>query len=854
MHLHRLEFRALGPFPGQHAIDFDALGSTALFLIDGPTGVGKSSIIDAIAFALYGGVAGEHSDDQRLHSSFAPPDDEPWAMLEFSTSSGRFRVRRTPRYVRPKKRGSGDIEVNASVLLERSVGPSSWEFVTRSIPEAATEIERALGLSRAQFLQTVVLPQGEFAAFLAADSSDRLAVLQRIFATSAYAEVERLLDDRRRAAEAQRAEAVAAVERAVAHVIGRLADDDPARQEAPGPGMPDEAVLADLDALVLATRQRHQDAVAQSDTADAAAAGSAGRLAEAERVRGVRERQAAAASALDAAEAALAEARSGLAEHEAVIASLGAGPDDPGALADAVQRATGALGPALEAEASLPAERAARERLSQRVVALEERLAGLTKERDEGLPDRLGDLAASAALAAAAAEGQAQDARRAEAQAIRARLDGMAADLAAGLVDGEPCPVCGAREHPHPAPAAERQVSAADVESAGLARSTADEQVHRVRVERVRLGSHPEAGFQQPRLAGAAQRSLGELSAGIGELLARQAALAATLASAVDQRAVARAARDAQAAVVRERGAVVAAALSGYATVAGRAAALAGLESALLGMTRAAREAERAAAALATAAADAAGLPAAVDDSTRDALAVQAREAEAHARRVAGTRDSAASLAADLAARLAAVRVAMADRDACRARTDDVITVAQVVRGGVGNRLAQPLSAYVVQAMFDEVLGSANRRLAAMLDGRFELHATEERTGRKLMGQGLGLEVLDLRTETLRKASTLSGGETFCAALALALGLADTVRANAGGIEIGTLLIDEGFGSLDPDRLDDVMAELQRLRKDGRVVGVISHVSEMKRGIAERIDVRPIGPRDGSTLEVSWQA
>ena len=101
-----------------------------------------------------------------------------------------------------------------------------------------------------------------------------------------------------------------------------------------------------------------------------------------------------------------------------------------------------------------------------------------------------------------------------------------------------------------------------------------------------------------------------------------------------------------------------------------------------------------------------------------------------------------------------------------------------------------------------------------MLDGRLELHATEERTGRKLMGHGLGLEVLDLRTETLRQASTRSGGETVRAALALALGLADTGRANAGGIEICMLVIDEGFGSLDPDRLDDVMAELQRLRKE----------------------------------------
>jgi exonuclease SbcC len=139
-----------------------------------------------------------------------------------------------------------------------------------------------------------------------------------------------------------------------------------------------------------------------------------------------------------------------------------------------------------------------------------------------------------------------------------------------------------------------------------------------------------------------------------------------------------------------------------------------------------------------------------------------------------------------------------------------------------------------------------------MLDGRFELQATEARTSRKLTGLGLGLEVRDLRTDTVRKTSTLSGGESFCASLALALGLADTVRAHAGGIEIGMLFIDEGFGSLDVDRLDDVMSELTRLQADGRTVGVISHVTEMKRTIQERIDVQVLGPHSGSTLSVSW--
>jgi exonuclease SbcC len=214
--------------------------------------------------------------------------------------------------------------------------------------------------------------------------------------------------------------------------------------------------------------------------------------------------------------------------------------------------------------------------------------------------------------------------------------------------------------------------------------------------------------------------------------------------------------------------------------------------------------------------------------------------------------DAAAQLVEDLQSRIGHARTAVTQREAVRAATQAVMSLANIVKGGEGNALAQPLSAYVVQTMFDEILEAANLRLQAMLDGRFSLKATEQRTGPARLGQGLGLEIVDHRTETIRKTATLSGGESFCASLALALGLADTVRSHAGGVELGMLFIDEGFGSLDGDRLDEVMAELLRLRSDGRTVGIISHVSEMKKGISERIDVTPLGGRLGSTLAVSW--
>ena len=145
---------------------------------------------------------------------------------------------------------------------------------------------------------------------------------------------------------------------------------------------------------------------------------------------------------------------------------------------------------------------------------------------------------------------------------------------------------------------------------------------------------------------------------------------------------------------------------------------------------------------------------------------------------------------------------------------------------------------------------SANLRLVAMSDGRYSLSRTDEREGGVAARKtGLGLLVEDHLVGHRRPARTLSGGETFYVSLCLALGLADVVRAEAGGVDLGTLFIDEGFGSLDPDTLDAVLGELGRLRAGGRVVGIVSHVAELKRRIAERIEVRR-RPDGSSTLSV----
>ena len=167
---------------------------------------------------------------------------------------------------------------------------------------------------------------------------------------------------------------------------------------------------------------------------------------------------------------------------------------------------------------------------------------------------------------------------------------------------------------------------------------------------------------------------------------------------------------------------------------------------------------------------------------------------------------------------------------------------------GPENLASTPLSAWVLISRLEEVLAAANPRLTAISSGRYELVSVPD-DGTASRKSGLGLAIIDHDTDALRSPRTLSGGETFYTSLALALGLADVVSAEAGGVELRTMFIDEGFGSLDSHTLSLVMAQLQALRCEGRTVGVISHVEEMATQIADQIQVRPL-PEGGSTLSV----
>ncbi|MEU2175880.1 SMC family ATPase [Nocardia sp. NPDC019219] len=199
MRLHKLEMTAFGPYAEPTVVDFDALGADGLFLLHGQTGAGKTTVLDAIAFALYGRVPGARGESKRLHSDHAPEHTPPQVMLEATLGGRRLRLTRSPEFQRPKRDGTGMRTINPKATLTWLDGRG--ENLSR-IPDIGEEVLRLLGMSADQFFQVVLLPQGDFARFLRADNEDREKLLEKLFDTGRFGAAEQWLADKRRAAEA----------------------------------------------------------------------------------------------------------------------------------------------------------------------------------------------------------------------------------------------------------------------------------------------------------------------------------------------------------------------------------------------------------------------------------------------------------------------------------------------------------------------------------------------------------------------------------------------------------------------------------------------------------------------------
>ena len=268
---HRLAFCALGPYPGEVEVDFDELATEGLFLIHGPTGAGKTFLLDALCFALYGDVPGERRRDT-LRSDHAPPEVSPWAELEFTSQGARWRVRRVPKHERAKKRGEGTTEIAASATLERR-GDETWNAVAQKIDDVNIEVQRLLGLTAEQFQQVILLPQGRFERVLRSNSEDREQLLCTLFDTATFASASQWLDD-----EAKRRLGIASgLDGECAGLRDKAAERWLAlsREERDSASLADEAEAAGVDESWPADQAALDDLVGQARSLAAGAASAA---------------------------------------------------------------------------------------------------------------------------------------------------------------------------------------------------------------------------------------------------------------------------------------------------------------------------------------------------------------------------------------------------------------------------------------------------------------------------------------------------------------------------------------------------------------------------------------------------
>lgn len=1010
MRIHRMRLEGLGPYAQAQDVDFDRLNAAGLFLLDGPTGAGKSTVLAALCFALYGTVPGGRSAESLVTTLREPGAVIPEVQVEFTVQSRRFEVVRSPKHERPRRRrsaaGGATVTTQATVSLRERVA-GEWTAPLTRADEVGQQIAAVLHLDAEQFMQVVLLPQGQFAQFLTAKSDERRALLRRLFGTQRFDGVEEHLR-----VETARLDTAVAVDADVARTArAQLAE---ALHEALGPDWhaPEPSPDTDDRLLTLAAERAgraHEDA--RADLAAARAAEQRARVtvreletrgrdlaaaeawasrrrdhdAEAEtaaarrravdaheragRVLAAAQRATAAADAAGTASEAVTEALAHVEDEPTAASWLAAARADGATDAPASRQALGEAERAAEAVARAVRDRDRMRELEQEAAAAAERRAEIDRDRAalvESRPEREAAVAAlrsavergterlgareavdravdeaaarrTSAEAAAARAVEVETAARAHREAqerrseaaerhvglLRARYEQAASELAERLVPGEPCTVCGSPEHPAPAATADTTVTEADVRDAEQARTAADraaadaetalcaaEQTLRTAREAA-AGLAPEAAREALERAEAERAVLDQAAKDLAADRRRLTAAEKTLAGA-DETAAALAAEDGRlaeaaahrAARLTELRDAVEAARGDVETLDARGDQVTAARRVLAALAAAQDEDARA-----RAVADETGqaLTAALAEQRFDdvdaARAARLEETEAAARTAAvqewdAERARLAELEASEPVRrgralaeagveppteeqtraaaeaLAAAEAASSSRATAVGRLDSLVATVRrqsaaltevlersagliaehtrvrglldLVRGGGENLLKMPLTSYVLAGRLEEVAAAATERLLAMTDQRYSIEYSDAVGGRG--NKGLELVIRDHYVDETRHPATLSGGETFMASLALALGLADTVQAEAGGIELDTLFVDEGFGSLDADTLDDVLDVVDTLRTGGRTVGLVSHVERMRQEIGVRLEVRK--DRRGSSLAV----
>ena len=875
----QLVLSAFGPYVERTVIDFSALGEEGLFLIAGDTGAGKTTIFDAISFALYGEASGgkEKRKSKSFHSDYVSDQTETYVELTFRHRGETWWIRRNLEYQRPAKKKKDGMETTTWQAADAQMrNEDTGEEILR-MDDVNRRVRELLGLTQDQFTQTVMIAQGDFLKILTASSDDRKKLFRDLFHTNLYVDLQSRLQEKNRAC----ADEQKAFEQVILSAEGKI---DPEAEFAEreillsycGQIQHTDALCALLARLIEQEKAAQEQARAQKKEAADQIGALIAAVTEGERVNrdfadweSKRARLAALTAGqgeIDAQRAALAAARRAqqLETDEALMRRTRRDMDaQQAALSDAQA--------ALEqAKKALPEAETRMKEAESRGGEIHALLAQ-AKQMEDCLPV-LGEVE----RLKAALDTQKRELQRLTADSSRAQAAYTAAQnsyylsqaglLARELKAGQPCPVCGSTAHPCPAQITPETVTRQALEQAAQRRETAEkaqsDAATRLAANRAALDEREDR--------------LRALKIGADETRQRLAARidAAHQAAADRQRAI-DAARSAYQALDKRKTAAQSA-------VDAAQKQLAALEKDLRAQTEA-FEQKRAAHGFEDEAsyrlakrtnADIERLDREIRnfDEQKRTLAAQTHELEdklsGRQRTDLAALQNRRAAALDRQAKAENAEKAMvrkltlhesAEREIRQANAAiqkkrgkwQIIQELYTCCAGIaaGNPRAKlTFEAYVQQYYFRFVVAAANKRLTRLTDGMFTLRVMREAANR-VSQSGLDLEVLDRSTGQARDVSTLSGGESFLASLALALGLSDAVQSQSGQIRMDAMFIDEGFGSLDENALRSSIDVLLELADGKRLIGIISHVQELE----ERIDKQIVVTKtpNGSTVRMN---
>ncbi len=928
----RLTLSAFGPYAAETTLDLEKLGRGGLYLITGDTGAGKTTLFDAITYALYDHSSSGIREGSMLRCKYADDKTPTFVELEFEVHGVRYTVRRNPEYQRPKARGEGMTTEKADATLTY---PDDRPPVTKA-KDVTAAVQEIIGLDYNQFSQIVLIAQGQFTKLLNASTEERSRIFRKLFRTQRYAQLQERLQAEASALNQQRTAQNAKLDSLLGGLQFSPEDPDAEALRALCAQTVPETALALLDALTarqaaaleevgtalqateaqLDTVQQQLGAAAQAQRLAQQLAARQAELAAAkpalDAARAEAGRHAGDAAQLDALTAQVTQAQSALAAYDALdtLCRQQTEARDAARLAAAqAHKRRTQLDSLNAALAAAETELAALADADTRLLALQNRSAQLT-QRGEALAkleQRLADCQRQAKTAHKAQESYrtaaaAQDEARARRDALeRAFLDAQAGLLAESLVEGAPCPVCGSTHHPARALLPHTAPTQAQVEAARQAAAEADRQAQNASAaaqsalaavneaktslrrdaetllperfttpegtvpltfalmtnvlaeENTALQAAQTDCKAQCQQAEADCRHKAQLEADRQAKTRQRPALEQAAAEADRSAAAQNASADALEGQIAERRAALP-----YSRRADAQAALDKLEAdrrtLRTGMDTAQRKLKQAEQTVAAAEAAVEALTAQQTAAQKELPARSAEELTAQQTALTAARETLRSREKQLSAQLlpnrktaAQYRAAAEARQTLESRWQWVSALAATAGGTLTSKQKIKLEAYIQMNYLDRILRYANTRLMQMTAGQYELERIGAENQRSQSGLDLG--VIDHYNGTRRSVKTLSGGESFKASLALALGLSDEVQSSAGGIRLDTLFLDEGFGSLDEESLELAIRVLSGLTEGDRLVGIISHVGALKDRIDRQVVVHK-ARTGGSTVEL----